>query len=367
MIIVDRTELLKALNIASKAVAPKPIIPLFGNMLFDVDGTHAVLSATNFEISLKYELNLIAGDKFVTTLPADTTTKLISNVHDATIVLDMNVLEQHITVITPNSTNRINCMSPDDFPAIASTIQKFITINSTRFKKMVDRVSYAAYHGDEEKVTKGVLLEIEQDKTSSLVMFAVDGFHMSYEDADIENPDDVVAKAIIQATTLESMAKLLDDNMPLSIGFTGNQVTLKCGSLTVVTQLMDGNYPDRKMIVLGTPKIAFKLPTVSILRACKQLEIFANEKGYAILIIKDKMLHIKAITDERGESVINIPINVQADAELRIGLNVYFLREFLDVCFTENTLFQFNTHVNPIVLWMDGFTEHYHIIMPMAV
>lgn len=362
---VNKQEFLVALKLASKAVNPNPIIPLTGNILFEVEGDNARLSATNFELGLKTNIAVKKGESFSTALPAKLITDLVNSIQAEEINLSFNTTSQQLTVKTKDSKNNVMCMNADDFPQIGHVSKKNINVSSSMFKEAIGRVSFCSKPpGSGNPVLEGVLIVLEKEK---LIMCAVDGFHLSYEEVPVFETNEVKElRTIINANTLETIAKMIDEGQDLLISTTGNQIQFKINDLDITCQTIDGNFPDYKLFKSKKALTNINAQTIPLLRNCKQLELFANEAGKSKFDITGLLIEFSTSSQEKGDSKIQIAANISGDP-MAVGINVFMLREFLEVCKTENVLIDFSAPNDPILLRMENIDTFYHIIMPIGI
>jgi len=84
------------------------------------------------------------------------------------------------------------------------------------------------------------------------------------------------------------------------------------------------------------------------------------------LEVAGMLVKLLSSSKEKGNSAIDLSAVVTGNS-LSVGINVFFMREFLEVCKTEEVVIQFINEKSPIVFRMKDFDSHYHIIMPMAL
>jgi len=362
MLTINNSDLNKALSIVSKVVPGNPIIPMLGGILFEVNPKSITLSATNFEVSIRYKFGITKGEKLQTVVPSDTISKLSSIIYEDKVKVAYSEAEQEMTLKTKSSTNKVKCIAAKDFPSLPKSPTEYITIPVKQLKQMVNRVSFAAKREGEQAIS-GV--EITVDK-NVMTMFALDGFHLSFETFTIDNKKKAKMNSIVKAQTLEMVAKLLDDEGDVKIYASDNQMFFSGGDIYIVCQLLDGNFPSHDMVKAPKPKVKTVTATLDLLRACKQAEVFAKDSGKAALKTSGMLMSISIDEKQRGGTVVNIPSVIKGD-ELLIGVNIFFLKQFLEICNTGNVLIDFVNNESPIVLRMEGNKEYHHIIMPMAL
>ena len=150
------------------------------------------------------------------------------------------------------------------------------------------------------------------------------------------------------------------------------QVVFRVRDVEVVSQLIDGTFPDFQQIIPRSYKSRTLVSTSSLLKACKQAEIFAREgSNVARLNIKSAQsemqpseVEISATSEETGKNETIVEATVDGSG-LLIAFNVKFLREALEVIRTPNVALETSAPNAPGVVRPVGDDQFLHVIMPM--
>lgn len=359
---IEKTILSKALSIASKAISANPIIPLLSNVLFESNNGSSRVAGTNFEIGISYAFPS-SGEEFRTCLPAKTFTGLMEAIVADEIEIQLDVKDQSAIIMTDSSTSKIKCAPADEFPDIPTVTEPAFSMPVEQFKEMIQRVAFAS-SPTSEGLLSGVLLITEGDK---LVMFATDGYHLSYEETELESLE-YPLNVIMKGSTLEAISRILGDTGELQIQATENRIMFHCEQIDIIAQLLDGKFPDYKLLAAAVPTPTTKviISTLELLQACRQLKVFAVDSGIARMEINGLLVHLAVVTQERGDSDVNL-IAVKEGKNLSIGISVHFLYKFLEICKTGQVSIEFGGASSPILLRMDGVNSYYHVIMPIGL
>ena len=247
-----------------------------------------------------------------------------------------------------------------------------VQINVGDFREMIHQVAFAASSDEARPVLMGVLVQVEKDK---LTMAAADGFRLSVRKAVLSTPSNAPVSAIVPAQALKELARVATDGeepiyMVLPKG--RGQVVFRVKDVEVVSQLIDGTFPDFQQIIPRSYKSRTLVSTSSLLKACKQAEIFAREgSNVARLNIKTAQsemqpseVEISATSEETGKNETIVEATVDGSG-LLIAFNVKFLREALEVIRTPNVALETSAPNAPGVVKPVGDDQFLHVIMPM--
>ena len=370
---VLQENLARGLGIVSKAVSPRSTLPVLANVLIATDEGRLRLSATNLEMGITCWIPARINEEGSTTVPARTFSDLVSTLPSDQVLLKLDPTTQTLNVRGGTSTNDIKCIDAQEFPPPAvADFDNAVQINVGDFREMIHQVAFAASSDEARPVLMGVLVQVDKDK---LTMAAADGFRLSVRRAVLSTPSPSPVAAIVPAQALKELARVATDGeepiyMVLPKG--RGQVVFRVKDVEVVSQLIDGTFPDYQQIIPRSYKSRTLVSTASLLKACKQAEIFAREgSNVARFNIKSAQgemqpseVEITATSEETGKNETIVEATVDGGG-LLIAFNVKFLREALEVIRTPNVALETSAPNAPGVVKPVGDDQFLHVIMPM--
>jgi DNA polymerase-3 subunit beta len=369
---VLQENLAHGLSMVSRAVSPRSTLPVLANVLIATDEGRLRLSATNLEMGITCWIGAKIEEEGSITVPARTFADLVSTMPDPQVNLTLDPRTQTLNVRSGLSTNDIKGIDAQEFPPLpVPDFGEAIHINVSDFKEMVRQVAFAASTDEARPVLMGVLLKVEGD---SVVMAAADGFRLSVRTATLSSPAAQPVSAIIPARALSELARIASDSeqmiqMVLPKG--RGQVVFRVKDAELVSQLIDGTFPDYQQIIPRSYKSRTLVSTASLLKACKQAEIFAREGSNVVRMnikgsgeLQPGEVEISAHSEETGSNETIVEATVDG-IPLLIAFNVKFLREVLEVIKTPNVAIETSAPNAPGVVKPVGEDGFIHVIMPM--
>ncbi len=369
---VLQENLAHGLSIVSRAVSPRSTLPVLANVLVATDEGRLRLSATNLELGITCWIGAKITEEGSTTVPARTFTDLVATLPSDQVEMSLNVRNQKLNVRCASSNTDINCIDSQEFPPIpVPDLAEGIPINITDLKAMIQQVVFAASSDEARPVLTGVQLTTQG---SQLTLQAADGFRLSIRKAELSSSPSRPIKAIIPARALAELARIASDgestvNMVLPSG--RGQVIFHMKDIELVSQLIEGSYPDLEQVIPRSHQTRTVISTPAILKACKQAEIFAREGSHIARIQvtpgvdnQPGTVEISGQSEETGFNQTVIDANIEGK-QLLIAFNVRFLREVLDVIKTANVILETNIETTPGVFRPAGEDNFLHVIMPM--
>ena len=239
---------------------------------------------------------------------------------------------------------------------------------------MIQKVVFAASTDDSRPNLTGVHMTTDGDY---LVLAATDGYRISIASAILSPKPAQKLDALIPARALSELSRIAvdgDETLEMNFPVGRGQVVFHLKDAELISQLIEGNFPNYTAIIPPSFKTHTVLTTADLLKACRQTEIIAREGNFiARLDIqpegsteKPPQLEISAISEQTGSSEVIVDASVDG-TPLLISFNVRFLREVLEVIRTPNVLLETNAANTPAMIRPVGDDTFKHIIMPMNI
>ena len=369
---VLQESLARGLSIVSRAVSPRSTLPVLSNVLVASDEGRLRLSATNLELGITCWIGARIEEEGSTTVPARTFADLVGTLPQEQVSLNLATATQTLNVRCGASNTDIKCIDAQEFPPLpVPDMEGAILLNVADFKDMISQVVFAASVDEARPVLMGVLVNVDGD---SVTMAAADGFRLSVRKGTLSQPAPQPLTAIIPARALGELARIASDGnemismvMPKGRG----QVIFRMKEVELVSQLIDGAFPDYQQIIPRSYKSRTILSTPALLKACKQAEIFAREgSNVARLDIKSAgdlepgAVEISAQSEETGSNETIVAATIEGIG-LLIAFNVKYMREVLEVIKSPNVALETSAANAPGVIRPVGEDNFLHVIMPM--
>jgi len=363
----------RGLGIVSRAVSPRSTLPVLANILIATDEGRLRLSATNLEMGITCWIAARIEDEGSTTVPARTLADLVNTLPGDQVALTLDASTQTLNMRSGTSTNDIKGIDAQEFPPMpVPDMEGAVQLNVVDFREMIHQVAFAASTDEARPVLMGVLVIVEGDK---ITMAAADGFRLSVRSATLSAPAPQSVNIIVPARALNELARIASDgeeSISMVVPKGRGQVVFRVKDAELVSQLIDGTFPDYQQIIPRSYKSRTLVSTASLLKACKQAEIFAREgSNVARLDIKAAQgemepseVEISATSEETGKNETIVEATVDGSGVL-IAFNVKYLREALEIIKTPNVALETSAANAPGVIKPVGEDDFLHVIMPM--
>jgi DNA polymerase-3 subunit beta len=150
-----------------------------------------------------------------------------------------------------------------------------------------------------------------------------------------------------------------------------NQIIFDMDNVILVSQLIDGNFPDFSPVIPKTHVTRTVLSTAEFQKACKMAEIFAREANQTARVrvepgneLMPGYAVISATSKETGDNIAQIDAIVDG-TEIEIAFNVRYMTQVLSVLNSPQVALETTRAAEPGVIKPVGSDDYVHIIMPM--
>jgi DNA polymerase-3 subunit beta len=369
---VLQENLAHGLNIVSRAVSPRSTLPVLSNVLVATDEGRLRLSATNLEMGITCWIGAKIHEEGSTTVPARTFTELVGTLSNQQVEMSLSVRTQTLIIQCGSSNTDLKCIDSQEFPPMSSPdSDDGIPINIADIKEMIKQVAFAASTDEARPILTGVLVTVNGER---LTLASADGFRLSVSNSTLSSPVSRPVLAVVPARALSELARIITDgeqvismNLPPDRG----QVIFQTKDIQLVSQLIEGSFPDYEQIIPRSYETRSVLSTSAFLKACKQAEIFAREGSHIARInitpggeLKPGSIIITGQSEETGSNQTEVDATIEG-SPLLIAFNVRFLREVLDVVNSPDVALETTLDTAPGVIRPVGDEDFLHVIMPM--
>jgi DNA polymerase-3 subunit beta len=366
--------LAKGLSIVSRAVAARSTLPVLGNILLATDDSRLKLSATNLEISITCWIGAKVEEDGATTVPARTFVDLVNALPQDRVDMELAIKTQTLNVMCGRFANNVKGVDAQEFPIIPIPDEhNSIHIAPDVLRKMIEQVVFAAATDEARPILTGVLAKFSG---KSLTFAAADGFRLSVRTAQLEDGVDEPLEVIIPARALAELGRILGDQTdPISMTVTPqrSQILFHLSNIDLVSQLIDGKFPDYNAIVPKSTATKTVVDTGLLLKACKAANVFAREAAnIAKVNIKpgDQLtpghITIGAQSAETGDNAGELDASIDG-TPIEIAFNVKYLIDVLNVVGTDRISLETVDPSKPGLIRPIGDDTFTHVIMPMHI
>jgi DNA polymerase-3 subunit beta len=366
-IVVFQENLLRQLSVAGRFLPSKTTtIPALNSFLLEARAGKITLTASNIETTLTTQVTGKIEEEGKVLLPGKTILSLIPTLSGEKISITLE--DKKLLIKGEKGEVTLLTEDPSEFPLLENKEEKqHILLNKKLLMDIVEKIVFASSTDPMRAILTSVLVSSDE---GIFIAAATDGFRL----AKIEKKVDLGFKfprIALPSKVVETLGSLVKDvesqDVPVSLLGEGNQVLFTLGTTKLLTQVVEGTFPDYKRIIPEGAATKIIVNREEFLRGVKFASILAREASNIIrLKIAGSSLVITANAPQTGDNKISLAVE-KTGADVESAFNYRFLIDFLGASTEENVTFETNGSLSPGVFHFAKDQDYLYIVMPVRL
>jgi DNA polymerase-3 subunit beta len=360
-----------------RAVATRSTLPVLSNILLQSDEGRLRLAATNLEIGVNCWIGARVEEEGCITVPARLLTEFVNSLPPGQIEMELTERTQTLNLKCARYEANIKGIDANEFPDVPTADsldgQNNLHLDAEAFRRMIEQAVFAAATDESRPILTGVLAKFHQ---GGLTMAAADGFRLAVTSAEVGVDLDETSDIIIPARALSELNRISGDEekeIELMITPGRNQILFHLSNTDLVSQLIEGNFPDYNQIVPKAHSTRTIVATEELLKAVKVAFLFARDAANIIRFqivpgseLTPGQIIITGTSAELGDNVGEIDATIEGN-EIEIAFNARYMIDALSVVGTAEVALETSTPSSPGVLRPVGGDDFLCVVMPMHI
>jgi len=357
--------LIKTLVRINRVIPARPQLPVLQNVFLSVKNGIVSFIATNMETTEKVLCPAKIEQEGESCVTSKTLSDLVSSLPQGEITMSKEGAS--LTVESASSVTTIPTSAVEEFPPFPEINKKTkTTVDKTLFSSALTRVLFAAATDEGRPILTGIRVIASKGEAT---LAATDGYRLSVFKTKLSSSQEM--DMIIPARALSEIVKIgAEEKSEATISLsqtTDGQLVFFLGNTTIITKLIDGEFPNFEKIIPATHTTRAVIDREQFVRAARTASVFAKDNANIIKMrIAPKNIEISANTPQVGENVTRIDASIEGDGG-EIAFNSRFLTEFLANSPEGEIEFEMIGSLNPGVFKIPCIAGFLHIIMPVRV
>lgn len=322
-LITNKPSLVECLAVANKAVSSRSSIQVLSGVLVDAGEDRVVVCSTDMEISIKAPLAGRVEQPGALVLPARILTDIARSLPSGDVVIEQRPGETQVEIRAGESVFVLHSLAAADFPQFPVFPEGGFSVEKAAFIETVDRVTPSASRDETRPVLTGVQIHFAKN---SVKMVATDSYRLSVKETPVESSVSEKFQAIIPARTLTELSRVAaavsDDH--IKIVPTENQVLFELGGVSIISRLIDGQFPNYKQLIPDTFDYEVAVDREELLEAIRRIGLLAQKNAPLRLHFSNHNLTVSAESQDVGRAREAMPVHYEGE-DLEIGFNPEFL------------------------------------------
>ena len=361
-LIISKSNLLKGVQIVSKAVSSKTTMSILECILIDATKGNIRLVANDMELGIE---TLIEGEiiqKGSIALPCKIFSDIVRSFPDGDITIET---EDNFNTFLTCEKSKFNIIgrNPEEFSDIPQVDrQEGIVLSQFILKEIIRQTIFSISDNDTNKAMGGELFDIKGD---CFKVVSLDGHRISIRKVFLKNSYEP-NKVIVPGKTLNELMKILsgETDKDLTLYFTDKHIVFEFDETVMVSRIIEGEYFKIDQMLSTDYETKLKVNRKVFLDCINRATLLVKEgdKKPVIITINDEAMELK-INSVVGSMKEEIIITKEGK-DLMIGFNPKFLIDALRVIDDEEvTLYLVNPKAPCFI--RDEEQNYVYLILPV--
>jgi DNA polymerase-3 subunit beta len=356
----------KGLNIVSRIISKNTNLPILNNVYIETKENKLKVIATDLEMGIEFVLPCKVIEEGNLVVPGLLFSNYINSLPSSNITIESK--ETEMSIKCSSFKTKINCFNSDDFPILPEIEKGFsYSLSGVDFFNALSKIAFSIANNKNRPEINGLLFKIENE---NLFLVGTDSYRLTEKKMSIENKDNVSKEIIIPLSTVQEIIKILQvEKENLNIVISDNQILIKTKSISLISRLITGEYPDYKQIVPDDFNTSFKFNKNEFLNIIKNIGLFSDKTSSDINIktnVKDKKLIIESKNNQFGENIAEIDKEIFGEDNF-INFNYQYILDGLNSIDEDIITFSFINENMPALIKGENNSDYIYIVMPIRI
>ncbi len=351
---VNSKELEKLLNKIIPAVPTRTPMPILENFLFEIKNGQLIVYATDLEISLKSQLNIVSEENMSFVIPARLLYDIVRSLQETTIHFNVNERGQ-ISLTTDNGVYKLSYLPADEFPEIPSFPEENaenpdlneLSIPGEVLRNALEKTAFAMSKEEMRPAMMGTLFEFGED---GLRFVATDGHRLAnLLDKNIKT--NFEEQYVIPEKAISVILKVLGEK-DVKIYLSKSHVSFNLNDMELITRIIGQKYPDYKSVIPLENEFKLKFKTKELHNTIKRMMLFSPSNSRRVKFsVKENNLEISAEDPDQGAfAKESLMCEYKGDA-IDIGFNSTYVNDVLShMAEEENLIFKLHSPTKAVII-----------------
>jgi DNA polymerase-3 subunit beta len=340
----EKSMLVTALNITSRAVAPKSALSALEGIFCEAAG-NLTFTGYNMETAVTYRVEAEITDAGKCIFPARLFGDIIRRLPEGPVTVSVDE-NYKVSVRAGYSSFTISAENANDYPELPDVSGgRNVALPQNNLKELISSTIFAVSENQGRPIHTGVKFEVEKDKVSAV---AVDGFRLARRTFPIEAETEI--SFVVPAQGLKEVEKILadnDDEVSFTLG--SKHIMFHLGDATLICRLLEGDFLDWRKVVPTNSPIKLTANVSDLASAIERVGLIVSEKYKSPVrcVFSEQVLQLRTNTTI---GAAEDRCSIAGDGkELEIGFNVRYLADALRVIPSEEVVLELTNSLSPIV------------------
>lgn len=363
------TILAKAVQTVKKAISNNPSTPIFSGIQLIAENNQLILNAMDLNMAISCEIEAQVVTKGSIVIPGKYFSELLTTLQTEEVNISKNDEENTVSIESGNAKFQIVLMDNNDYPSFPSIEgEEKLIINDELLKDLIKKTIYARSTDETRPLFTGILFE---KRGNELTFVGTNTHRLAIKTINTENNTmDKDYSMIIPGKVLTEVVNNLNSELPQEtvVSLHNRQIIVKIGHITIVSSLIDGEFPDYRKVIPSSFAIKTKVNVKALEGAVKRVSLFSADGDYSIVKIKvqkDELI-INSSSNDVGRGTESVYCETTGD-NLNVAFNAKYIMDILKFTDADEVTLELNNSLSPVCIKPVSDENYIYIVTPVRV
>jgi len=362
---INRKQFLDALTIGASMAGKAKTVPILECVKCRVKDNDITFVSTDVECWVLKRSTVISSecDGEFCLNPSDIT-KALKSIKDD--IVDIIVHDSNTIVRHENGTIEFPSYDYKAFPtSIKGDNAQTMTIKSELLYNWINKARAFAANDDLRPVMNGMYLYIKDGKIG---VCATDAHKLYTDFTDFDGDDTIDMSAILSSRAFAPLMNIINGTTTVSMSVDNRNIIFSTNDAKISCRIVEGNYPNFKMILPSSSKITVGAMTSDLIGAINRVSMFTNITTSLVKLRTDNDVLIVSGQDINFNKKAEDSCDITLDGDnIEIGVKGDYMATCLNVVSSDAVCLEMNDSTKPIVLKDSANPNTTILIMPMLI
>ncbi len=370
-LLIERTELMRALSHVTSVVERRTTIPILSNILISAKPGSMAVKGTDLEREVVETAGCEVAQPGAITVSAHLLHDIVRKLQEgAQISLDTGGDGSRMTLAAGRSRFYLPVLPADEFPDLAAgEMGHEFEIGAGDLKVMIEKTRFAISTEETRYYLNGIFLHNAQTGGQDMLRaVATDGHRLAQFELPCPNGAKGMPGVIVPRKTVHELHRLLEDaGADVTIALSPAKIQFRIGTVVMTSKLIDGTFPDYQRVIPQGNNKAMHVTNAAFATAVDRVATVSTDRGRAVkLNIEAEKLVLTVTNPDGGSATEEIAVDYDADP-LEIGFNARYLLDISQQLEGETAHFMLADPGSPTTVRDGGDERALFVLMPMRV
>jgi len=361
---LTKTDFQKGISYVQNVVPSRSALPIISNILLEFKKDTLRLCATDLRVGIECVVEAKVVSEGSLSVPAARLAEITRELPEKDVIIE-SIEDNALSLRCDRIFFKILGLPGEEFPALPSVKAKTpLVFEQRELREMFQKTAFAISTEQARYTLTGLLFDVDQAK---LRVVATDGRRLSYAQRDLDAPKEYRAAVIVPDKMVNEVLRLMRGDGEVRVDIGENQIGFSFDAVRLVSQLIEGNFPDYKAVIPKGYEREILIDTFDFTMAARRAAAVASREFNSVRLQIDKGLIVfSAVTPDVGEAKDEVAVSYDGD-EMEIVFNPDYLLDALGTIETDRTVLELKDSMSPGVLRPYQSEDYIYVVMPIKI